>query len=300
MNNTISGRIDQASAVLGITASELKNAFTVKSEPSDELIEIILSNITESELLDSLATRLNLVKTELVLVTAVKILKRDTATQPVEQKSGIMGESALEKILQSTKPVANWSDAEVLNAYIESESQDLEYELNKRSKGRRFVVLTKTNSIDIEATLLMLKRSRKEEIPAVYKTAETEIIRIYRIEEYHPENRERYVSPLRPKSILFDGYCSESGLNFSKVGKQERQFLRLIYEKYGVQPKHSEVMAVQDAEKGLNNLFSVYPELVATWEQKDRTDSLPKLVVYESPTTKVSDPFNPSSSKRVY
>jgi hypothetical protein len=99
MNNTITGRIDQASAVLGITASELKNAFTVKSDPSDDLIELILSNITESELLDSLATRLNLVKTELVLVTAVKILKRDTATQPVEQKSGIMSESSLENLI---------------------------------------------------------------------------------------------------------------------------------------------------------------------------------------------------------
>ena len=87
MNNTISGRIDQASAVIGITASELKNAFTVKSEPSDELIEIILSNITESELLDSLSTRLNITKTEIVLITAVKILKRDNVTQPAEQKS---------------------------------------------------------------------------------------------------------------------------------------------------------------------------------------------------------------------
>ena len=43
MNNTISGRIDQASAILGITSSELKIAFTVKGDPSDELIEIILN-----------------------------------------------------------------------------------------------------------------------------------------------------------------------------------------------------------------------------------------------------------------
>jgi hypothetical protein len=298
MNNTISGRIDQASAILGITASELKIAFTVKGDPSDELIEIILNNATESEILESLSTRLFISKTEVALITAVKILKRDTINQPTEQKSGIMSESSLEKILNSTKPIANWSDAEVLNSYMESESQELEYELNKRSKGRRFVVLTKTNTIDVDATLLMLKRARKEEIPAVYKTPDNDIIRIYRIEEYHPENRERYVSPLRPQSILFDGYCADCGLNFSKVGNKERQFMRLVYESTGKQSKNAEIFLLQEAEKGLNNLFATYPELVSVWEKKDRTDSLPKLIVYESPTAKVSDPFNPS--KKIY
>jgi len=312
METSISSRIERASAILGITSDNIKSCFTLNKSVSDELIDSIITSLNESEIVDALTAFFGSDSgVKAPIIAATKVLKRPVADSKAEY---IKSESTLEKILQASKPIANWSDEEVLLSYLESESQDLEFELNKRSKGHRFVVLignqkplknvpslftpSDPNTMDIKATLAMLKRARKEEIPAVYKTADNEIIRVFRIEEYHPENRERFVSPLRPTSILFDGYCSECGLNFSKVDMTARQFLRLIYEKEGKQSKTTEAGLIEVASHGIDALFDMYPELVPTWDEKERNGSLPKLKVYESPTTKGADPFN--STKRVY
>jgi hypothetical protein len=216
---------------------------------------------------------------------------------PSENLSAI---STVKALFEANKPITNWSDKEVLEGYIESNRDDLESELQRRSKGQPFVVLKDESNeeVDIEASLMMLKKARKETIPSIIQTPDKKTIRVFKVENYHIDNRIRYESPLRPGVTLFDGYCPVSKFNFSKVPEKARQFLRLIYEKEGKMNHYQEFVLVENAELGA--LAQVYPDIYEDFKERELMGTLPKLTIVAPLETKKADPFYQAGNHMSY
>lgn len=309
MDTTLSARFEQAAKIAGLTVDEIKTYFvSPENTTDDDLVEtsVRLTNIEDIEVeYNSKPGNPILpakVKTALKLVIGAVSESIQTTTPSPQPEI-----SMLEQLLKSSRPVQQWSDEEILKAYIESDREDLESELNKRAKGQRFIVLTgkEPEEIDIDATLKMLKRARKETIPSYIKTADNKVINIYRVEEYHLDNRARAESPLRPAVALFDDFCHVSNVNFSGITQEARVYIRLIHERYGDLSRSDENDMVFTARKeGYAGLVALYPELEQTYRAREIEGTLPSLRLVEKVASKYSsgklDPFKASSSHRSY
>jgi hypothetical protein len=315
MDTIISARIEQASKITGLSSDSIRELF-VSSESIDDnnLIKSVLAVSTVDDIIEAFTlatkhTRPGIGDTVSLPMgkmkaAAVTLTGGECKSEPVQ--SELPTTSVIEQLLQSNKPIQQWSDAEVLKGYLEDDREELEFELNKRSKGRRFIVLTnlKSEEIDIEATLLMLKRSRKEEIPAYYKVAGSDRpIFVYRIEEYHQTNRVRSESPLKHGIALFDDYCPVSNVNFTGVDLISRQFIRLIVDLVGIyKPEVKQVVEIA-RDGGIEGLATQYPEVYGEFIKQSNLGTLPTLKLVESVTSSnltKSDPFNARSSKRTF
>jgi len=212
--------------------------------------------------------------------------------------------------LLQLRPYEQWSDEELLTEYIASENHDIEFQLNKRAKGRRFIVLGDAKAISVEATLLMLKRARKEDIPMFHTTAEGKAITIHRIEEYHTANRAHHESPFVRGVILFDETCPVSLVNFSGISLRMRQFLRIVvdssdaptYAKTSRDYLHTLFEQIKDASSVEDSaLAKRYPEALYDFFQKEVAGTLPalRIIVSVDSMTQKADPFQ-SKSHRVF
>lgn len=217
--------------------------------------------------------------------------------------------SSIAELIKNQRPVTQWSDEEVLTKYIETDDEVYESELQRRAKNRRFIILKKgtQEEVDVEASLAMLKRARKEEIPPFVIGIDNEKpggggkFHIYKVEEYHVSNRIRYESPLRPGVMLFDGFCQVTNQNFKNVGDPARKMLRLIYNDIGQQSRMDETKLVEIAEKeGLDGLGRIYPEIHENYMKLAMTDSLPSLKTIAPVETRQADPFYQKSGNRTF
>lgn len=297
MNAELKTRIENAAKILGVTPADIKAKFVAQEHANDDdLVESVIGMTSYDEMCPPDSTLPHKTKLALKMVFGNQPSK-PTTTEPKSETS------ILSQLLQSSRPIQQWSDEELLRSYIEKDQEEYEFELNKRAKGRRFIVLSnrETDEIDVVASLGMLKRARKEEIPSFYVTADNVSIHVYRIEDYHRDNRIRSESPLRPGVALFDDFCPVSNISFAGVSMAARRLLRLIREVEGEMPKRDEKHLVEIArEHNVDGLLREYPELTDTYMRKVASDTLPTLKLVEnvaSTYTVKSDPFKPSRHK---
>jgi len=277
-----------------------KNPKLIKNILVDEGIEdetiLDASTTTEDDLVEILMTLGGTKKLKAKMCAS--ILK---GKDPHEKDSGIIElpnkkseSSVIADLIKANRPVTQWSDEEVLKGYIESDGDDLEAELQRRSKNRPFIILNKNSErqeIDVDDSLFMLKRARKEEIPSSMTTGDGRFVKIFKISQYSKENRIHHESPLRPGVILFDGYCNASKQNFSNVSEGAKKMLRLIRNDLGEQTRMEESHLVEVAKKeGLDGLGRKFPEIHDNYMKLAMTDSLPSLKTLIPMDTK-SDPF---------
>ena len=210
--------------------------------------------------------------------------------------------SVLADLIKSQRPVTQWSDNEVLDKYIKTDDEQYESELQRRAKNRRFIILKEgtQEEVDVEASLVMLKRARKDDIPSFVTSEDKRVIHIYKVEEYHVSNRVRYESPLRPGVMLFDGFCQVSNQNFKKVPDTARKFLRLIHNVEGNQSRMEETRLVEIAEEGIDGLGRIFPEVLEQYMELASTDNLPSLKTIAPVETRQADPFYQKSGNRTY
>lgn len=305
MSTDIFSRIEKAAKILGKTPDDVKTIFVSEKHISDDDLVVTAIEMSEyDEVIQEYENMHGVVPNK--FRTAIKIILGENKSEPVVENSTASERSVLEQLLQSSRPIQQWSDEEVLKSYIESDREDLESELNKRAKGRRFIVLTgkEPEEIDIDASLRMLKRARKEDIPSFIKTSDDEIINIYRVEDYHQDNRVRSESPLRPNVALFDDFCPVSNLNFAGIDQESRQYIRLIRDNCGEQSRGEESNIVTVArEKGFDGLKSLYPEIHDFYRTAFIRGTLPTLKMVEKVSSKYSttaDPFNAKYGKRTF
>lgn len=295
-------RVEKAAKILNINPNQLTEA--LKKSGVDCLEILDSSSVSVEDLVCAISPPLGL-SFEIPFIkakVAAGILKKSTESPEIVELPKAGSDTSLVDLIRNQRPVSQWSDEEVLTKYIQTDDEQYESELQRRSKNRRFIVLKEGNKeVDVEASLLMLKRARKEEIPSFFIGEDKKVIHIYKVEAYHIENRVRYESPLRPGVMLFDGFCKVSNQNFKNVGDPARKFLRLIHLFGGTQSRMEEAKLVKIAEKeGVDGLGKIFPEILEQYMELSATDSLPSLKIISPVETRQADPFYQKTGNRTY
>jgi len=301
-------RVEKAAKILNINPNQLTEA--LKKSGVDCLEILDSSSVSVEDLVCAISPPLGL-SFEIPFIkakVAAGILKIDVpkdgsdTSKDGSDTSKVGSDTSLADLIKSQRPVSQWSDEEVLTKYIETDDEQYESELQRRSKNRRFIVLKEGNKeVDVEASLLMLKRARKEEIPSFFIGEDKKVIHIYKVEAYHIDNRVRYESPLRPGVMLFDGFCKVSNQNFKNVGDPARKFLRLIHLFGGTQSRMEEAKLVKIAEKeGVDGLGKIFPEILVQYMELSAIDGLPSLKTIAPVETRQADPFYQKTGNRTY
>lgn len=196
--------------------------------------------------------------------------------------------------MQAMKPIGQWTDKELLDQYGPDGDTQVAEELDKRAKGRPFVMYTNEAecTIDVEGTLRMLKEARRRETPVHYKVADS-LRRLFRATEF--PSGFYYECPFHPGVLLFDGYCDECGYTWKDVEYDVRQFARIVQE-MDEQPEKGpsirQFVHTAHAE-GIEGLEADYPKVAVEFRKRQEVDKLPSLKSRESggSSTAVADPF---------
>jgi len=305
-NNVIpfKDRVEKSAKILKINTKKLTQ--TLQENGVDDIELLDASTTSHNDIQGILRNIEELVAPILKIKAAAAILKGEDPFGKVSQIVELPKKEtnhSLVDLIKSQRPVTQWSDEEVLNKYIETDDEQYESELQRRSKNRRFIILKEgtQEEVDVDASLVMLKRARKEDIPSFITGENKKVIRIYKVEAYHIANRVRYESPLRPGVMLFDGFCQVSNQNFKNVDDPARKFLRLIHTIEGTQSRLEETKLVDIAEsEGVDGLGRIYPEILDQYMELSTTDSLPSLKVIAPVETRQADPFYQKSGNRKY
>lgn len=297
---SIQDTFNQCAKILGVKQEAFTNIF-----PDDDTTKLMVSNMSLDELIALLSAEFsnpkhnvvnlfdlekNRIQIKVVAGIIMKNIADPIVSAPVQQSP--IGTEAIIKLVNDIRPLANWSDREVLQAYVDSPTEDLEAQLMVRSKGRRFVITNPpgSDSIDIEQSLNMLKRARKEELPEFYRTADGSVVYIYRINELNRKSRTRHICPVC-NGILFEDHCGHCDIHFGGFAKRQRQFISFAL------TNESNIKNVDTfielVKSGVNVALQRYPSLAKKFNDAEMDDVLPKLTKVERPSsgTSYGDPF---------
>jgi hypothetical protein len=195
-------------------------------------------------------------------------------------------------------------DKELLELYAEERGYEIEQELHKRAKFKRFVILKPgkyepgKEVIDIDNTLELLKKARKIEIPSM-ASIDGKVLQVHRITELNPEDRKTELCPICGKP-LFQGYCQDCGFDFGGIGMDERSYVKLVTQKEGFNPQSfSDRKALHaSAVKGLEDLILTWPSVNPEFEELKLTNNLPQLVIVKPVLSeKKMDPFHQNGNR---
>jgi len=207
--------------------------------------------------------------------------------------------------LDGNRPVTQWSDKTLIEAYSPDCSSEILDDFKRRANGKAVVAFENESAgtVNVEITLELLRQSRRRSIPKIYKK-DGKVYRLYAVGDHPSEIYEE--SPLSPGTLLYENYCDSCGMDFTGVSKEAKQFLRVAYNE-GVTPKKSDRMAmigiVAAAKTGLEELKKFFPEVGIIYDELAKTDELPSLKSITSHHKQLkwdqvkSDPFG-SGNKR--
>ena len=262
----------------------------------------LIANSADKEILRSQIAEIvnNKVKASVVVNLLVPITtserwdKENLKNEPPALFGSATGHiSQVKEVIDAMKPVEQWSDEQILLAYARDQRDDLEFALIKRSKNRRFVIVNDDGGIDIDASVKMLKKARREEVPSMIVPPEGEPIKVYKVDQWNPVYRVRYESPLREGVTLFDDYCPESKQNFSGISDDCRSLIRLIKNEMGTLTRESERHIVKVARaEGEAGLAYIYPEVHEKFVDMMMVGKLPSLRTMDAIAPVPSDPFH--------
>lgn len=216
-----------------------------------------------------------------------------------ELKASADASTIVLEALQSNRTPAQMKDRELLELYAKERDYEIEQELHKRAKFKRFVVLTPGKHepgkevIDIDKSLDLLKKARKMEIPQM-ASFDGKILQVHRITELNPEDRKTELCPICGKA-LFQGYCQDCGLDFGGVGMDERAYINLIAKstKFDATSFSDRRAVHASAVKGLEDLKLTWPSIAPEFEDLKVSNSLPQLVIMKPVLSeKKMDPFH--------
>lgn len=301
-------RVTKTANILKITEKKLKNALEHNGVDGVEILNASTTSHNDIQgILQTITPKSKPPMPLLKIKAASAILKGENpfSTEPkiVELPTQKRDTSVLADLIKSQRPVEQWSDEEVLSKYVTNDDDRLESELQRRAKNRPFIILKEgtQEEVDIEASLVMLKKARKEEIPSTLIKADKSVVHIYKVEAYHVANRIRYESPIRPGVMLFDGYCQVSKQNFKNVGDPARKMLRLIHDFEGELSRMEESNLIDIAEKkGIDGLGRMFPEVHEKYLELASTDSLPSLKRIAPVESRQADPFYSNGNHKRY
>ena len=212
-----------------------------------------------------------------------------------EKTNEVSGFTRVIDALTANRPVSQWKDRELVEAYGVDASNEVIDELKKRAQGKTIVAFDSPEAgrINVDVTFDLLRESRRRKLPDYYPSGET-IYKLYTVGDFPNSIYEE--SPLVPGNLLFRGYCDKCETNFSEVSKEARQFLRVIVDE-GQAPKLSDRMSILGlivaAKSGIEELRKLFPSVSIRFDELQRKDELPSLKAdsADPAKSKVSDPF---------
>ena len=211
---------------------------------------------------------------------------------------------AFVKYLRDSRPIQQLKDRELLELYIAERDYEVEQELHRRARYQHFIILQNGKHepgkevIDVEASMDLLKSSRRRTNPAMIPMGDT-VVPVYRITELNPEGRLVELCPICG-DILYKGYCEKCELNFQGVGDHERAYARLVVDSGKFKKdSHSDRLALwRSASKGIEDMRKTWPSIQKVFEERKLTGDLPKLRVMENrPSSQVADPFHVAGNR---
>jgi len=302
--------ISEASKTLGKPVTNLRKLLLLIGVKDDEAGYKLLKarTTTESYLADVIRGKYSDVP-ELKILAAASILKginpfEEEPKEKTEEKAQeeVKPDTAATLILEAAqinRTPAQMKDRELLELYAKEREYEIEQELHKRAKFKRFIVLVPgkyepgKEIIDLDKSIDLLKKARKMEIPQI-ASFDGKILQVHRITELNSEDRKTELCPVCGKA-MFQGYCQDCGLDFGGVGMDERAYVNLISKstKFDADSFSDRRAVHASATKGLDDLRQTWPSISPEFDDLQVSNNLPRLVIMKPVLCeKKMDPFH--------
>jgi len=308
----LSERVSKASELSKVSIEHLLEKLELLGiEDNDHAISLLESESAPEDVLKEGLKDLGL--PVIILNAVIKILKHGDVSaekeyvaspinEAIKEQEAIRSSKSLEEVfsnvMASNKPISQYSDEELVTKYATTGDGELEAELIKRAKGSRFIASPYkeggVDEIDVPATLRLLKKARRGEVfPSEFVDESGKMFRIFSVQEFSPEGRVVEMSPLSPKTALFDGYCSATSINFSGITDDCRAFMRIVLDQteakgagYQLSASDKRDLISVARSKGIGSLKVMYPDLAVVFDEMKSIDDLPRLKKLREPANR--------------
>ena len=196
------------------------------------------------------------------------------------------------KKLEEQKPIGQWSDQDLLKNYGKHCPLNVEDELLKRSKSKPVIIFNDDGTIDIDASLVLLRQARHNDTPSTY-IVDSKMKQVYKISDFPMDVM--YECPIHSNVLLFNGYCEECGIKWPGLDtsntldiedKEKYIFLRLLSGNVKIEP----VALRTYIKSSLDELMNLYPKIALKYNRLKEEENLPTLKRRMS-KSKEGDPF---------
>jgi hypothetical protein len=206
--------------------------------------------------------------------------------------------AGLEAVVQSVKPIGQFSNKDLLIRYSENmEDSVAEEELKKRSKGGNCIVFEGKEKINVTlSNQLLQKAARGLKVPKIYK-ADGKVLRVFPVGVFPQETYD--VCPVTGE-ILFEGYSEGLGVSW-EIPLEVRQFVWLMDDQ-GIKIDAFTADNIQETFKkdGFDALKAKFVKITELYEELAELGDLPSLKAKLDSKSTVSDPFGKRKTSKRY
>lgn len=205
-------------------------------------------------------------------------LRARTTIEEVKETNGGDLALVLAKLSDSNRPIAKWTDGELL-ACLDEEEDEVIKALASRTKGRPCIVFNpKDGLVNVPISLTLIRTAKKQATSRVYQH-DGEAVTVRPVGEFPRKPIDE--SPFYPGVPLVNGYCSKSDTNWLDVDFVARVLVRVYVlhidtGKISVQ----NMKTLRDAAlKGEGHFRKEYSKTALIYDELAEKDALPKLKV---------------------
>lgn len=152
------------------------------------------------------------------------VLKGKAGMLETPAPGGVVTPMDVAGIVNAIRPIAQYSDEELLAKYDENCSTEILDALKARGNNRSFIVFKRTGEVDLATSLRLLRKARREETPATFMV-DGALVHTYRVGEF-PMN---FIDecPLNPDYTLVGDFCEPCGNTWEGIKQEDRVIVRV-------------------------------------------------------------------------
>jgi len=197
--------------------------------------------------------------------------------------------SAMEKLVDVIRPIEQWSDKELMEAYGPDCESRILNELSKRARDQTVIVFGEDGEVSVQASLELLRTSRRQKPPGTY-LVDGKMYRTCRVGEFPQMWIEE--CPIHEDTILADGYCEKCGDTWKEVPDHARIVVRVakMAGQIGTKSHYMIREAINTARSDVKDLLAI-PKVGMLHRELREDDRLPRLRKRVSAGYSSADPF---------
>jgi hypothetical protein len=189
--------------------------------------------------------------------------------------------SGMVKALTETlRPQEQWSDEELLTKYSETEP-GIARILKDRSRGYPFVVFNSDGSVNIKASLSMLRVAKRQVTNEYHRFPDIGLVKLFRAGIF--PSRKTEACPFAPNEGLVDGYCAKTDTQWSGISQDARILMHCLWKQENGQISGLEMKRLNDEARKLTieELRDKYARAYMLQKELEEKDQLPRLMLGE-------------------